>query len=169
MSNRARIAAGSLVLASAALMAFLGTWEGEGQNRVYPDGLAGGLPTVCKGITKHVSPYPVVIGEVWPDAKCTEVERAVTENTQQQLAVCVTNSAVTQNTFDALSSHAHNFGVARTCKSRAVVLINAGKIAEGCRALAYGPKGEPAWSFSDGKFYRGLHRRRIAEMELCLR
>jgi len=32
---------------------------------VYADKLAGGLPTVCKGITKWASPYPVVVGERW--------------------------------------------------------------------------------------------------------
>lgn len=169
MSIRHRIAAGSLILASATLLAFLGTWEGEGQNTVYPDKLAHGLPTVCKGITKYTSPYPVVVGDYWSEDRCEEVERMVVSNSQFSLADCLTNQSITQHTFDALSSHAHNFGVARTCASRAVGLINAGKIAEGCRALAYGPKGEPVWSFANGRFYRGLHRRRIAEMELCLR
>ena len=40
------------------LQDFLGRWEGERQNVVYADKLAGGLPTVCKGITKHTSPDP---------------------------------------------------------------------------------------------------------------
>src|SRR3546814_599606 len=57
----AMVAAGTLALASPALMNFLGKWEGEGQNTVYPDRLADHLPTVCQGITKHTSPYPVVL------------------------------------------------------------------------------------------------------------
>ena len=169
MTLRNKIAQGAIAIASAGLIAFLGTWEGNGQNEVYADKLARDIPTVCKGITRHTSPYPVVIGDYWSDAKCEEVERLVISKTQLTLADCIKNESISQNTFDALSSHAHNFGVAQTCASRALGLINSGKIKEGCRALAYGPKGEPVWSYANGKFYRGLHRRRIAEMELCLR
>ena len=169
MTIRRKIAQGAIAIASAGLIAFLGTWEGNGQNEVYADKLARDIPTVCKGITRHTSPYPVVIGDYWSDAKCEEVERLVISKTQLTLSDCIKNESISQNTFDALSSHAHNFGVAQTCASRALGLINSGKIKEGCRALAYGPKGEPVWSYANGKFYRGLHRRRIAEMELCLK
>lgn len=168
-----------LVLASAGLMAFLGGWEEDHRNprRVYPDMLAGGLPTVCKGITKHVSPYPVVLGDTWSDEQCAEVERMVVEKGQLKLLDCV-KVRISQNTFDALSSHAHNFGVPSTCASRALGLINAGRLAEGCYSLAYTPKGLPNWSnVKTGKFnvdgtpiYRfvqGLHNRRKAEMNLC--
>jgi GH24 family phage-related lysozyme (muramidase) len=155
------------------LVVFLGTWEGNGQNVVYADQLARGLPTVCKGITRHTSPYPVVIGDFWSDARCDEVEQLVIENNQLQLADCITNQQVGQNTFDALSSHAHNFGVPTTCASRAVGLINAGRIAEGCQAMAWAPDGKtPVWAFvtdAQGRkqFVRGLHARRLAEASLC--
>lgn len=173
MSLRARIAAGTLVLASTGLLAFLGLWEGEGQNRVYPDKLAGGLPTVCKGITRHTSPYPVVVGDYWSEERCAEVERMVVEKGQLKLADCISNDQITQNTFDALSSHGHNFGMPNTCASRAVGLINAGRVAEGCRALVWGADGRPVWAYvtdAQGRkaFVRGLHRRRLAEMKLCL-
>lgn len=172
MSLRAKIVSGAIVVASAGLLAFLGTWEGEGQNTVYPDKLARGLPTVCKGITRHTSPYPVVVGDYWSEERCEEVELLVVEKDQLKLADCITNPDVTQNTFDALSSHAHNFGVATTCKSRAVGLINSGNIPAGCRALAWGSDGRPVWAYTtDAKgnkvFVRGLHRRRLAEAELC--
>lgn len=174
MSLRGRIAAGALALCSSALVLFLGTWEGNGQNIVYADKLAGGLPTVCKGITRYTSPYPVVVGDYWSPARCAEVEQLVIKNGQLALAKCLTNPDVSQNTFDALSSHGHNFGTPSTCASRAVSLINAGKIAEGCRALAWTPDGRPAWAYvSDAKgnkvFVPGLHRRRLAEAELCAR
>ena len=77
VSIRNKIATGSIALISAGLLAFLGTWEGTGQNTVYPDRMAGNLPTVCKGITKHTSPYPIVLGDYWSDAKCSEVEQLV--------------------------------------------------------------------------------------------
>lgn len=175
MNLRTKVATGTIALVSASLLGFLGRWEGEGQNVVYADKLARGLPTVCKGITHHTSPYPVVIGDFWSDARCDEVEQLVIENNQLQLADCITNQQVGQNTFDALSSHAHNFGVPTTCASRAVSLINAGRIAEGCKAMAWAPDGKtPVWAFvtdaQGGKqFVPGLHARRVAEAELCTR
>lgn len=172
MTLRGRIAAGTLVLASGGLMAFLGTWEGEGQNTVYPDKLAQGLPTVCKGITKHTSPYPLVVGDYWSEERCEEVERLVVSKGQLELADCITNSFITQKTFDSLSSHGHNFGNPATCASRAVGLINRGRVIEGCNALAWGADGRPVWAYvTDNKgrplFVRGLHLRRLAEARLC--
>lgn len=175
MSLRGRITAGLIALVSAPLVIFLGTWEGNGQNTVYADKLAGGLPTVCKGITRFTSPYPVVVGEYWSPAKCAEVEQLVIRKTQLQLAECITNPNVGQNTFDALTSHGHNFGVSSTCASRAVALINTGHIAEGCKALAWAPDGKtPVWAFvTDAKgqkrFVPGLHNRRLAEVGVCLK
>lgn len=173
MSLRGKIAAGALVLCSGTLTAFLGYWEGNGQNVVYADKLAGGLPTVCKGITRHTSPDPVVVGDYWSAARCDQVEQLVIQKGQLQLADCITNQQVGQNTFDALSSHAHNVGVPSTCASRAVGLINAGRIADGCQALAWAADGKtPVWAFvtnAQGKkvLVRGLHSRRLAEADLC--
>lgn len=174
MSLRNKILTGSiaLVLSSSTLMAFLGKWEGDGQNVVYPDQLARGLPTVCKGITRYTSPYPVVIGDYWSPARCAEVEQLVVEKGQLGLADCLTNDKVSQNTFDALSSHGHHFGTPATCASRALVLINAGRIAEGCKALAWGADGRPVWAYvTDAKgnkaFVRGLHARQLDEARLC--
>jgi GH24 family phage-related lysozyme (muramidase) len=175
LNLRGKIAAGVLVLCSGTLTAFLGNWEGNGQNTVYPDRLARGLPSVCKGITKHTSPYPVVVGDYWSDARCAEVEHLVISKGQLELADCITNQAVGQNTFDALTSHGHNVGNPNTCASRAVSLINAGRIAEGCKALAWAQDGKtPAWAYitdAQGRkrFVPGLHNRRLAEMELCLK
>lgn len=175
MSLRNKIAAGTIALASASLMAFLGKWEGQGQNTVYADKLARGLPTVCMGITRHTSPFPVVVGDYWSPARCTEVEQMVISKGQLQLADCITNQQVGQNTFDALSSHAHNVGVPSTCASRAVGLINAGQIIEGCKALAWAPDGKtPVWAFvTDAagrkQFVPGLHYRRLDEMGICLK
>ena len=173
MSLRGKIAAGALTLCSSSLVLFLGTWEGKGQNTVYPDMLARGLPTVCLGITKHTSPYPVVVGDYWSDARCAEVEHLVIEKGQLALADCLTNQAIGQNTFDALTSHGHNVGVPSTCASRAVGLINSGRIAEGCKALAWGADGRtPVWAYvtdaqGKKKFIPGLHARRIDEARQC--
>jgi len=130
----ALVASGVLVLASVRLMDFLGRWEGQGQQVVYADRLARGLPRVCKGVTKHTSPYPVVVGDYWSPERCAEGERMVVSKGQLQLARCI-NVAISQPIFDALSSHAHNFGVPSTCASRAVGLMNAGRLAGGWDGL----------------------------------
>lgn len=164
-----------LVLVSAGLMAFLDRWETDptAPGKVYADRLAGGLPTVCKGITKHVSPYPVVLGDYWEPEKCAEVEALVTERTQLKLASCF-KVRINQAQFDAFTSHAHNFGVGATCASRAMGLTNAGRPVEGCHALSTAPDGKPVWSHvkqADGsyRFIKGLFNRRKAETAMCLK
>lgn len=174
MSLRNKIIAGTitLVLGSGTLMAHLGKWEGDGQNVAYADKLARGLPTVCKGITRHTSPFPVVVGDYWSPERCAEVEQMVIEKGQLALADCITNANISQNTFDALSSHGHHFGTSATCASRALALINKGRIEEGCQALAWGADGRPVWAYvTDEKgnklFVRGLHARQLDEARLC--
>lgn len=162
------IAAGVLALFAPGLDELLSRWEGDGQNVVYPDKLARGLPTVCRGITRHTSPVPVIVGDYWSPERCADVERWVAERGQLQLAECI-HVFVTQPIFDALSSFAHNVGVPSACASRAVGLINAGRVAEGCDALAHRPDGKtPVWSYADGKFVQGLYNRRLAERAMCL-
>ncbi|PNL98323.1 lysozyme [Achromobacter xylosoxidans] len=167
----ALVASGYLALFSPTLQTFLGKWEGESQNIVYADKLVDGLPTVCKGITKHTTSEPLVVGDYWSPERCEAVERLVVRKGQMQLADCI-DVVVSQPVFDALSSHAHNFGTPSTCASRAVGLINAGRLREGCNALAHAPNGSPVWSYvTDAKgakvFVQGLYSRRLDEVKLC--
>lgn len=161
----------SLTFAGAALIAFLSLWESGGKpiHTVYADKLAGGLPTVCDGITKYAyKEKPIIVGEVWTKEDCHKAEVFVITNTQTKLAKCMPYA--TQEAFDAITSLAHNVGVERVCnQARAVRLINAGKIMEGCKAIAWGVDGKPVWSSVEGKYYRGLHNRRIDEMKMCMR
>lgn len=162
-----------LVLAGAGYMGFVHKWEADKAQatKVYADRLARGEPTVCDGITNAVSPYPVIVGDIWSEERCAEVNELVATKTQLKLLDCI-DVPIQQNTFDALSSHAHNVGVGNTCASKALGLINAGRLSDGCRALAYTPDGAPNWSFvtEDGKkkFVQGLHNRRKAEAALCV-
>lgn len=89
----ALVASGVLVLASVRLMDFLGRWEGQGQQVVYADRLARGLPTMCKGVTKHTSPYPVVVGDYWSPERCAEVERMVVSKGQLQTSPSASRSS----------------------------------------------------------------------------
>ena len=157
----------SVLGASPFVLDFLGKWEGEGQLTVYADKLAGGLPTVCKGITRYTSQFPVVVGEKWPKEKCRKEEERIVLETQKQLQTCVTR-AVPQGVWDMLTSHAHNFGWPATCKSEIVAAVNRGDLRTACERFAFHPDGRPAWSYVGSRFIPGLHNRRLDERKVCL-
>lgn len=165
-----KVAGATLVIGTASLLAFNAQWEGR-PNTVYSDKLANGLPTVCSGITKHVTDWPIIVGDYWSDFKCDEIERLVVNKTQIRLASCF-KLPPTQPMFDAFSSMAHNVGVGGVCASRAMGLLNSGKSSEACRAISQSADGKPVWSFvtKDGKqvFVQGLYNRRKAETAMCL-
>lgn len=171
---------GTLALASAGVLTFLGQWEPDQRDPglVYADKLAGGLPTVCKGITRHVTSTPVVVGQRWTPARCAQEEGAAIEALQLRLARCFSRLPP-QSIFEMATSHAWNNGVANTCASQAMVAWNAGEWALGCRRLGLSDSGRPVWSYvrtgralPDGKpemrFVQGLANRRAAETTACL-
>ena len=169
--------AGSLVLAGASLMGFLGKWEGDEQFVVYPDKLAGGLPTVCRGLTRHVTSTPIIVGERWSAEKCAHEEERAVERVQLQLVVCF-KILPAQDVFDAASSHAWNLGAPATCGSAAMAAFNRGDWAQGCRRISRGDDGRIVWAFVtrvDPKtgqrslvFVQGLGNRRADETRHCL-
>lgn len=171
---------GSLVLVGAGVLGLLNKWEPDHENPglVYPDKLAGGLPTVCNGITKHVTDEPLILGDVWSAERCAEVEGRAIEKGQVALAWCF-KRLPPQSVFDAASSHAHNVGTANTCASRAMGLFNEGRWREGCLALSRAPNGTRVWAsvktgkrLTNGKpeyrEVRGLGLRRDDETAYCL-
>lgn len=171
---------GSLALASAAVLTFLGQWEPDARDPglVYADPLAGGLPTVCKGITRHVTRTPVIVGQRWTPARCAQEEGAAIEVLQLRLAKCFTRLPP-QAVFDMATSHAWNNGAGNTCASQAMVAWNAGDWALGCRRLGLSDSGRPVWSYvrtgrmlpggqPEMRFVQGLANRRAAETAVCL-
>lgn len=164
---------GSLVLASAATVGVLNKWEPakgspDAHLVVYADKLAGGLPTNCSGITKHVATIPVIVGDKWTPEMCLEQESQALEKVQNTLVKCF-KTLPPQSVFDAATSHAWNFGAGKTCSSQAMKQWNAGNFKLGCTLIASTYDGKPNWSFSDGKFIQGLQNRRQDEVKLCLR
>ena len=169
--------AGSLILASAAVVGGKGLLDRlepakgspDAHLVVYADKLAQGLPTVCNGITKHVATIPVVVGEKWTQEMCNQQEEQAVAKIQDSLAQCF-KVLPPQSVFDAATSHAWNFGVGKTCTSSAMRHWNQGNYKLGCQLIAYQYDGTtPNWSFSDGKFVKGLHNRRVDEMQTCLK
>lgn len=167
----------ALAAASPQLMSFLGKWE-SGAKRVlvvYPDKLAGDLPTVCDGLTRHVTSTPIIVGEVWSNEKCEAEEAAAVTRVQAQLAPCF-KVAPPQVVFDMATSHAWNLGAPSTCSSGAMAAFNRGDFERGCQRLSRGDDGRVVWSFTskwvDGKkvlvFRQGLANRRADETQNCL-
>lgn len=167
----------TLVAVSPDLENHLGRWEGEGQNVVYADKLARGLPTVCKGLTRHITTTPIVVGERWSDEKCQAEERAALTKLQLQLIECF-DQVPPQSVFDAATSHAWNVGVLDTCRSGAMRAWQAELWQLGCQRIYMTDSGKPAWSYvktgrtvagkPEYRFVQGLANRRRAEFELCV-
>jgi GH24 family phage-related lysozyme (muramidase) len=162
-------AAGFVVLASGALLTFLALFESSGNTvlKVYADELANGLPTVCDGITRHVTATPIIVGEVWTVEKCEAETIAAVTKVQRQVGACFTR-VPPQSVFDAATSHAWNLGAGKTCGSAAMAAWNRGEWALGCRRLTFADDGRPVWAYAGGKFVRGLHRRRGEETKFCV-
>lgn len=165
-----------LQTASPELMQHLTRWE-SGQKRVlvvYADKLANGIPTVCNGLTRHVTSTPIIVGEKWTDEKCEAEERAATEAVQRRLAPCF-KRAPNQIVFDMASSHAWNFGASATCGSGAMAAWNRGDWQLGCRRIARGDDGRLVWSYvcatpgvrESCTFVQGLANRRADESAKC--
>lgn len=170
-NNSGKAVGAGLVLGAAALLAFLTEWESGGTRVlvVYADKLAGGLPTVCNGLTRHVTKTPIIVGERWTNGKCEAEERkAMRDHVQRPLLKCFVESPP-QSVFDAASSHAWNFGVTKTCRSSAMSAWNMGEWELGCQRIYRSDSGRPVWSYAEGVFYQGLQNRRRAEYRMCMK
>ncbi len=87
-----------LVLGGAGYVAYLSNYEdgppkSDGtprfKNVVYADNVAGGIPTACVGLTKAVSPVPVVLGDYWSDQQCWSVGSKVAGRGQAKVLTCI--------------------------------------------------------------------------------
>lgn len=169
-----------LVFLSATLIAFLGKWEpakGDMALVVYADKLARGIPTVCDGLTHHVTNTPIIVGEVWTHDKCTAERNRALLKVQAQVLKCFRINPP-QAVFDMASSHAWNQGAGATCASQAMQAWNAGEWDLGCRRLQLSDGGKIVWSYvktgrklpngkPEYKFVQGLANRRIDERGVC--
>ena len=166
--------AGSLILASAGAVGLMHKWEPakgspDAHLYVYEDKLASNVLTVCYGLTNAVSPKKLIKGDKWTQEECNANEAKALETLQDKLAACFTRLPM-QSVFDAATSHAWNFGVGKTCSSASMKEWNRHNWKQGCQLLAFQYDGKtPNWSFSDGKFVKGLQNRRQDEMKVCMK
>lgn len=169
---------GFVTLLSPDLVAHLQKWESGPQRAliVYADKLAGGLPTVCNGLTRHVTRTPIVVGERWAPEKCVVEEANALERVQRDLLACF-KRLPPPSVLDMGSSHAWNFGAQATCGSGAMAAWNRGEWERGCQRVSRGDDGRMVWSFTShidpatGKkvftFVQGLANRRADEATKC--
>ena len=148
---------------SASLLSAVALWEGT-KYVAYLD--IGGVPTVCQGYTSKPGDL-VVFGKVYTKEECTVYTSDELRKTRIGVHACI-DKPTKPNEFDSFTLMAYNVGVKGFCGSRAVRLFNAGDTVGACTAMAYGPKGEPVWSFVNKKFVQGLFNRRKYEMNMCL-
>lgn len=132
---------------------------------VYADKLAGGIPTYCAGRTD----WNAAVGDKLTDDQCRQVNKATLIEYGFAVLGCVEWSYLSASRLIGLTMFAVNVGKEAACNSRAVRLVNAGQITDGCNALATGPDGKPAWSYAGGVYVQGLQNRRQAEKTLCLK
>lgn len=169
---------GFVTLLSPALVSHLQQWE-SGKARVlvvYPDKLAGGIPTVCNGLTRHVTRTPIVVGERWTEEKCVVEEANALERVQREVLPCF-KRLPPPSVLDMASSHAWNMGASATCGSGAMTAWNRGEWERGCQRISRGDDGRMVWSFTSridpatGKkvftFVQGLANRRADESRKC--
>ena len=174
-----------VLLGTAAIAAFIGVWEGgkkgDGSSVVYADKLAQGLPTVCHGLTKHITTTPIIVGEKWSAEKCINEEQAAIIKIQDKLQWCFGPMAPPQSVFDAATSFAWNAGVPSACGTGAMRAWQVGEWQLGCRRLVYADGStRPVWSYvktgrtlpngkPEYKFVQGLFNRRSAEYTYCMK
>lgn len=148
--------------ASAALAGLLITLPADEGLRTTPYKDVGGLLTVCYGHTRNVQ------NRSYSKEACLELLEVDTLTHMRRVEGCMDSKRredVPAGMLMAFTSMDFNTG--GWCNSRSRREFNKGNDVESCKALAFNERNMPAWSFVDGKFYKGLHNRRIREMNTC--
>ena len=135
--------------------AFLGGPEGVEGQRMEPYRDAGGVWTVCSGITGP----DVIIGHHYSEAECS----ALLQKHLKPIAKIVDASVkvpIDKYTRASLYSFAYNVGPAAFKNSSLLRHLNAGDTAEACNDLR-------KWVYVNGQRNRGLINRREIDRQLC--
>lgn len=147
--------AAGIALASASLVAFVTTWEGN-ETTTYKDIV--GIPTVCAGIT---DPSIAKLGAVYTEEQCREINRREIEAHGQRAIECV-NVKLSQGEYEAYASLAYNIGTRNFCSSTLVKKLNAEERRPACDQIL-------RWNRAAGQVVRGLDNRRKSEHAICIK
>ena len=123
-----------------------------------------GIYTVCAGVTGPA----VVRGKRYSVEECNNLTSTAFKTHGMGVLSCITRP-LSQTEYNGFTIFAYNIGVSGFCNSRAARLFNQGNTKAACDAIAFAPDGKtPVWSYVGKTFYRGLHKRRLIERDICL-
>lgn len=143
----------------ASLLASLSLWEGT---RYVPYRDVNNVVTVCEGVTGGIQE-----NKTYTRKECDELVTKAAAFHGKGILDCI-NVPISKNEYEAYTLFAYNVGVANACSSAAIKELNKNNHQLACKRLYVNYKGEPAWSYSGGKYYQGLQNRRQYESKLCL-
>lgn len=146
--------------ASAALIGGATLWEGVRYEPYYD---VAGVPTVCMGYTGK----GIIFGKRYSHEECTKLLKQELIEHGNGVLQCITRP-MKENEYNAFTLMAYNIGVSAFCGSTTARLFNAGNTQLACDRIAFASDGSPNWSYAGGKFYKGLHNRRLYERSMCL-
>lgn len=146
--------------ASAALIGGATLWEGVRYEPYYD---VAGVPTVCMGYTGP----GITFGKRYSHEECTKLLKQELIEHGNGVLQCITRP-MKENEYNAFTLMAYNIGVKAFCGSTTARLFNAGNSLLACDRIAFASDGSPNWSYAGGKFYKGLHNRRLYERSMCL-
>lgn len=147
-------------VASAALIGGATLWEGTKYDPYYD---VAGVPTVCMGYTGP----GITFGKRYSHEECTKLLKQELVEHGNGVLQCITRP-MKENEYNAFTLMAYNIGVSAFCGSTTARLFNSGNSQLACDRIAFASDGSPNWSYAGGKFYKGLHNRRLYERSMCL-
>src|ERR1017187_2195680 len=121
-----------------------------------PDALAGGLPTVCYGMTKY--DRPVKLGDHYTREQCLQFLIADIPKYGKGLDPCI-KTTVTNHQVAAAIDAGYNLGDPTICRSTFMRRLNEDD-PHACDSLI-------VFTHASGKWIYGLERRRKAEIKTC--
>ena len=150
MIDAKRMTAACVIAAS-----LVAPFEGLSLHAVH-DMLAGGLPTICYGMTKY--DRPVKMGDHYTREQCLQFLIADLPKYGAGLDRCI-KTTVTNHQLAAAISAGYNLGDPTVCKSTFMKRLNAGD-PKACDSLI-------VFTHASGHYVYGLERRRKAEIKTC--
>lgn len=151
-ASKKTIAAASIALIVASASPLIMKFEGK-RNYPYTDVI--GVLTVCYGHTGGIQ------SRRYSDAECRSMLDTDEGRHLTPILACAPGIADKPKVAAASLSLSYNIGAAGFCRSTAAKDFNAGKWADGCRAIG-------RYVYAGGRKFQGLVNRRKAEVDLCL-
>lgn len=157
MGNSRQLVAGLAISAAA----FIGIVVSEGYTDTAIIPTKNDRPTNGFGSTFNQDGSAVKLGESTTPLRALITAQAHISKLEIGLRKCIGDVPMYQYEYDAVVSWAYNVGLSSACKSTLVKKLKDRDYEAACREL-------PKWKYASGREYRGLLKRRMEEMNMCL-